>query len=319
MPFFKKIPLVRAVDKIVKTGKKASGGDVAGQKIRPGKKYGRLQKYETLNRGQKDILKKFGRHISPDKFQAPGSFSDALQVLRQNLQPIQATQTENMGQNFLQNLMNPSQESTQQFAAPYMRQFNEQIVPGLANQFAGTGSLNSSGFQQALGSAGSDLMERLAALKGNLGLQGAQAGLGYSQLPMMRQAQQEQNAHTLLGPSLIPQQMQTDYDRYADQRQMQQRSQALGTTPFGYLNVPPQQRQPGFLQSMAPGLAGAGVSAGIGAMIGGPPGALAGAQLGSGIAGGGGGGGGSMGWLSSIFGGGGGAPRRQMFSPEGIL
>ena len=279
-------------------------------KVKYGKKYGRLVPFEVLNRDQKSILKKFGRHISPDKFQAPGNFNEALQVLRQNLQPIQATQTENMGQNFLQNLMNPSQESTQQFAAPYMRQFNEQIVPQIAERFSGLGAQRSSAFQQALGSAGGDLMERLAALKGNLGLQGAQAGLGYSQLPMMRQAQQEQNAHTLLGPSLIPQQMQTDYDRYADQRQLQQRSTALETPAFGYTNSPAQPRQPGFWQSMAPGLAGGAAGAGIGALIGGiptggigaVPGALAGAKIGSSIAGGGGGGGGIGGLLGKLFG-----------------
>ena len=249
-------------------------------KVKYGTKYARMVPFETLNRNQKKILKKFGRHISPDKFQAPGNFNEALQVLRQNLQPIQATQTENMGQNFLQKLMNPSQEATQEFAAPYMRQFNEQIVPQIAERFSGLGAQRSSGFQQAMGSAGGDLMERLAALKGNLGLQGSQAGLGYSQLPMMRQAQQEQNAHSMLGPSLIPQQMQTDYDRYADQRQLQQRTTALGTPAFGYTNSPAQQRQPGMMQSMAPGLAGGAAGAGIGMMLGGPPGAAIGGLAG---------------------------------------
>jgi len=51
------------------------------------------------------------------------------------------------------------------FMAPQMRQFNEQIIPGLSEQFAGMGSgaLSSSGFRNAAVSAGTDLSERLGA------------------------------------------------------------------------------------------------------------------------------------------------------------
>lgn len=59
-------------------------------------------------------------------------------------------------------------EGAEKFAAPYQRQFEERIVPGLAERFAGlgAGSQSSSAFQQALGGAGADLQERLAALGG---------------------------------------------------------------------------------------------------------------------------------------------------------
>ncbi len=72
------------------------------------------------------------------------------------------------------------------FAAPELRQFNEQTIPGLAEQFAGMGSggLSSSGFRNAAVNAGTDLSERLGALRANLrqnsaaGLQGiGQTGL----------------------------------------------------------------------------------------------------------------------------------------------
>lgn len=69
---------------------------------------------------------------------------------------------------YLQDLLGGSEESFNRFAAPYQRQFQEQIVPELAEQFAGVGALSSSGFQQALGQAGAGLSERLASLKEGL-------------------------------------------------------------------------------------------------------------------------------------------------------
>lgn len=77
-------------------------------------------------------------------------------------------------QNFLQDILGGD---TSKFEAPLMRQFNEQIIPGLSERFAGLGAGSSSAFQQALGGAGSGLMERLGALRGQLGLQASGQGL----------------------------------------------------------------------------------------------------------------------------------------------
>lgn len=62
------------------------------------------------------------------------------------------------------------------FAAPELRQFNEQTIPGLSEQFAGMGSggLSSSGFRNAAVNAGTDLSERLGAIRANLRQQSAQ-------------------------------------------------------------------------------------------------------------------------------------------------
>ena len=48
------------------------------------------------------------------------------------------------------------------FAAPQLRQFREQIIPEISEQFAGMGAggLSSSGFRNAALSAGTDLSER---------------------------------------------------------------------------------------------------------------------------------------------------------------
>ena len=74
------------------------------------------------------------------------------------------------------NLMSDQSKDAAAFEKPMMRQYNEQIIPDLAEQFAGMGSggLSSSGFRNAAVSAGADLSERLGAMRANLRQQGAQ-------------------------------------------------------------------------------------------------------------------------------------------------
>jgi len=77
-------------------------------------------------------------------------------------------------QNYYQGLLNGQDYDT--LAAPALRQYNEDIVPGLSEQFAGMGSggLSSSGFRNAQIQGATDLSERLGALRANLRQSGAQ-------------------------------------------------------------------------------------------------------------------------------------------------
>lgn len=77
---------------------------------------------------------------------------------------------------YYRNLLSNNPEDMNAFAAPEMRRFNEQIIPGLSEQFAGMGAggLSSSGFRNAAVSAGTDLSERLGAMRAQLRQQGAQ-------------------------------------------------------------------------------------------------------------------------------------------------
>jgi hypothetical protein len=72
-----------------------------------------------------------------------------------------------------------------QFSAPYMQQFQEQTLPGIAERFAGAGALSSSGFGQALGGAASGLQSQLAQLFSQL--QGQAAGQQYGQYNQLAQ------------------------------------------------------------------------------------------------------------------------------------
>ena len=75
------------------------------------------------------------------------------------------------------------QEAFNQFSQPYMQQFEEQMLPQIAERFAGAGALSSSGFGQSLGGAASGLQSQLAQLFSQLQGQAAQQQYGqYNQL-----------------------------------------------------------------------------------------------------------------------------------------
>ncbi len=84
-------------------------------------------------------------------------------------------------------LMDPSSESVRQFSQPYVNEFEQQTIPGLAERFAGMGAmgggLSSSGFGQSLSAAGGNLQSQLAQLKSMLGQQAGQSLMGqYGQM-----------------------------------------------------------------------------------------------------------------------------------------
>ncbi len=75
---------------------------------------------------------------------------------------------------YYRNLMSDDSADYQAFAAPQMRQFNEEIIPQLSEQFSGYGGIGSSGFRNAAVNAGTDLSERLGSIRAQLRQQGAQ-------------------------------------------------------------------------------------------------------------------------------------------------
>lgn len=93
----------------------------------------------------------------------------------QGLQPVQQS-----GLKFLQGLIDQSPEALQSFQAPALRQFQEEILPGLAEQYNSMGALHGSNFQQALLHQARTLSENLAQMRGNLGLQATGLAQGYN-------------------------------------------------------------------------------------------------------------------------------------------
>lgn len=102
--------------------------------------------------------------------------------------PIQDSALYGAGSSYLQNLLgNNNPNAMAEFNAPYMQQFQQQIIPGLSERFAGmgtgAGALSSSAFNQTLAQAGSGLQATLAQLRQQLLGQASQQALGYAQQP----------------------------------------------------------------------------------------------------------------------------------------
>lgn len=151
----------------------------------------KLKKFETLNKQQKATL-----HDLLSQLDFGSSMTEMSPMFQQ-------------GQSYLSSLLSQDPEMMKRFEAPYMRQFNEEIVPGLAERFSSLGARNSSGFNQAMGQQAGSLAERLASMRANLGMNASQIGFGYSQLPFSQNMQMGQ-----LG---------------------------LGTSPWGYQALPGQE------------------------------------------------------------------------------
>lgn len=79
---------------------------------------------------------------------------------------------------YYRNLLSDNSADYNAFAAPALRQYNEDIVPGISEQFAGggggQGSFSSSGFRNAQLQGATDLAERLGSIRAQLRQQGAQ-------------------------------------------------------------------------------------------------------------------------------------------------
>ena len=68
----------------------------------------------------------------------------------------------------LQQLLSGTPEAAAAFERPALRQFQEEIVPGIAERFTGLGAQRSSAFGQQLAGAGQRLAESLQAQRGGL-------------------------------------------------------------------------------------------------------------------------------------------------------
>ncbi len=149
---------------------------------------------------------------SPDKLKKVPTGTPEQQglhnnILQQAMGMSQGGGGYNQAQQYYNSLLQPGNDAYQNFAAPYMQQFQEQTLPGIAERFAGAGALSSSGFGQALGGAGAGLQSQLAQLFAQLQSQAAgqqtnqynqlaQTGLNYQPFAYQNKA----GSQGMLGP-----------------------------------------------------------------------------------------------------------------------
>jgi hypothetical protein len=218
-------PAKRLMNKVT-GGAQGAGGGMGGQWSGTDPK---LKKFQTLSHSQRKVQERLLQNRLP------------------NLPSARNNPNFQSGSRYLQNLLSQSpQERYSQLEAPYMRQFQNEIMPGIAEQYAGAGAMGSSGFQNAAAEAGSSLMERLAAL--NLNQQNIFRGQQLSAVPMSQSYSQQ------------------PYNEQMGRRQLQFQRNQLGmqTPAFGYQNIP---GQPGMGQGIAQGygsMAGMGMAGGAG-------------------------------------------------------
>lgn len=117
---------------------------------------------------------------------------DQENALRQYFQKgIESRPLYNAGSSYLQSLLSNSPEAFQAFQEPYLQNFQQNIVPTIAERFAGglgaggtgAGGTLSSAFANSLAQQGRGLQTDLASLRGNMQLGGLGQALGYAQQP----------------------------------------------------------------------------------------------------------------------------------------
>lgn len=126
---------------------------------------------------------------TPPAFDQRSRLGESQQPLYNQL--IQAAQGPGAGgalgnvADYYRNLLSNDNADIQAFAAPELRRYNQETIPGLARQFAGFGAggaLNGAGFRNAALNASTDLGERIAAIRAGVRQQGAQGLQGIGQL-----------------------------------------------------------------------------------------------------------------------------------------
>lgn len=116
--------------------------------------------------GSKDKIKKFDQFTPEQK-----KFMGMLGQMLMGGKGQQGGFNQSFG--LLQDYLDPESDVYKNFEAPYLQQFQDQIVPMLAERFAGAGGglgggISSSGFGQALSTAGSQLQTNLAQMKSGM-------------------------------------------------------------------------------------------------------------------------------------------------------
>lgn len=177
------------------------------------------------------------------KAAVPGSHKSAALGTNLGQNPLYQQATSLLGQ-----YLNPSQEMINQMQAPQLRQYREQILPEIAQQYASAGGLSSSSFANAATNSAADLQERLNAQQLQMQQGALSQALGYAEAPGMM------NLNVM--------------------------NQALSRAPNQYTYIPPQPKG-GMLRALLPALGSAG-GAFAGSYVGQPAaGAAAGGAFGN--------------------------------------
>lgn len=107
---------------------------------------------------------------------SPGSYEQVSRLTPEQQQLLGQmfpglSQASGSGLDYLNQLLSGDDSAFADFEAPFKRQFEQEVIPSIAERFAGLGShgsQSSSAMQQTLGQSGRELSENLAAMRSNL-------------------------------------------------------------------------------------------------------------------------------------------------------
>ena len=143
--------------------------------------------------------KNTGRFFFGDKGGRENIYSPEQQRLQSHMyQQAQTGITGNegyqKGSDYINRLLSNDPQAYAAFEAPYKQQYEQQVIPGIAERFAGMGAGNqsSSAFRNELAQAGGNYTTGLAALRANMQMQALPQALNYAQAPMQNLAQMGQ-------------------------------------------------------------------------------------------------------------------------------
>ena len=142
------------------------------------------------------FFKNTGRFLFGDKGGRENIYSPEQQrlqsyMMQQAQTGITGNRNYQQGSDYLSRLLSNDPEAYAAFEAPYRQQFEQQVIPGIGERYAGMGAGNqsSSAFRNELAQAGGDYTTGLAALRANLQMQALPQALSYAQAPMQNLAQ----------------------------------------------------------------------------------------------------------------------------------
>lgn len=138
-----------------------------------------------------------GKFLFGEKSKQVPIYNQGQQQLLDRITSAPGTETNpayKSGMDYLQRILSNDPATMEAFEAPYRQQFEQQVIPGIAERFAGMGAggQSSSAFRNQLGQAGGDYTTGLAALRAQLQQNALPQALNYARAPMQDLATQGQ-------------------------------------------------------------------------------------------------------------------------------
>jgi hypothetical protein len=133
----------------------------------------------------------FGEGPSRENIYNPEQQQTLDYVNRQARSGITGNRGYQLGQDYINNLLSNDPQAYAAFEAPYRQQFEQQVIPGIGERYAGmgAGSQSSSAFRNELAQAGGNYTTGLAALRAQMQMNALPQALSYAQAPMQNLAQ----------------------------------------------------------------------------------------------------------------------------------